>query len=173
MARDHNQDNPDGSQSTASATGPRTPASFREELSTEANTVVDDSWAGSAPAQYGVTPRVLIGKSKWFNVLWLLPIGFVLLITAVGVAKGLRSVPTVVEFISEYPGRVIPPGAEGRAGFPAWIGWQHFFNMLLLIPIIRAGITILADHPRLYWTRHSTPGKEWFRMQTPIPADPL
>jgi hypothetical protein len=120
-----------------------------------------------------VAPRVRIGNSKWFNLLWLLPIGFVLVITAVAVAKGLRGVPTVAEFIRQYPGRVVPPGAEGRAGFPVWIGWQHFFNMLLLIPIIRSGLAILADHPRLYWTRHSTPGKEWFRMQKPVPADPL
>ncbi|MGH3515354.1 MAG: hypothetical protein ACRDRB_24280 [Pseudonocardiaceae bacterium] len=25
----------------------------------------------------------------------------------------------------------------------------------------------------LYWTRHSTPGKDWFRIQKPVPADPL
>ncbi|SDP77716.1 Cytochrome b/b6/petB [Arthrobacter sp. ok909] len=173
MAREDHQDRPDASESNVSATGPRTPSSFRGELSTEANTVVDDSWAGSAPAQYGVAPRVRIGNTKWFNLLWLLPIGFVLLITAMALAKGLRGVPAVAEFIREYPGRVVPPGAEARAGFPAWIGWQHFFNMLLLIPIIRAGLAIVADHPRLYWTRHSTPGKEWFRMQTPVPADPL
>ena len=39
--------------------------------------------------------------------------------------------------------------------------------------IIRAGIQILADHPRLYWTRHCTPGKEWFRIQKRVPDDPL
>ncbi|WP_222123129.1 cytochrome b/b6 domain-containing protein [Streptomyces sp. SLBN-118] len=39
--------------------------------------------------------------------------------------------------------------------------------------VIRAGLQIFADHPRLYWTRHSTPGKEWFRAQKPVPADPL
>ena len=32
---------------------------------------------------------------------------------------------------------------------------------------------ILSDHPRLYWTRHSTPGRDWFRIQKPVPADPL
>ena len=42
-----------------------------------------------------------------------------------------------------------------------------------MIFIIRSGVTILADHPRLYLTRHSTPGKDWFRMQKPVPADPL
>jgi hypothetical protein len=41
-----------------------------------------------------------------------------------------------------------------------------------MIFIIRSGIQILADHPRLYWTRHSTPG-HWFRIQKAVPADPL
>jgi methionine sulfoxide reductase catalytic subunit len=39
--------------------------------------------------------------------------------------------------------------------------------------IIRSGIQILTDHPRLYWTRHSTPGKDWFRFQKEVPPDPL
>jgi hypothetical protein len=33
--------------------------------------------------------------------------------------------------------------------------------------LIRSGLSILADHPRLYFTDHSTPGKEWIRF-TPI-----
>ena len=56
---------------------------------------------------------------------------------------------------------------------PAWLGWQHFFNLFLMTFIIRSGVQILTDHPRLYWTRHSTPGKEWFRIQKPVPDDPL
>ena len=54
-----------------------------------------------------------------------------------------------------------------------WVGVQHFFNLFLLIFIIRSGLQILSDHPRLYWTRHSTPGKDWFRIQKPVPKDPL
>ncbi|MGH3575637.1 MAG: hypothetical protein ACRDUW_28100, partial [Pseudonocardiaceae bacterium] len=42
-----------------------------------------------------------------------------------------------------------------------------------MIFIIRSAVQILSDHPRLYWTRHSTPGKDWFRIQKPVPADPL
>ena len=48
---------------------------------------------------------------------------------------------------------------------------QHFLNALFMIFIIRAGMQILADHARLYWTRHSTPGRDWFRFQKPVPAD--
>jgi DMSO/TMAO reductase YedYZ molybdopterin-dependent catalytic subunit/thiosulfate reductase cytochrome b subunit len=35
--------------------------------------------------------------------------------------------------------------------------------------IIRSGIQVLADHPRLYWNRDCTPGTEWFRFQKPVP----
>jgi hypothetical protein len=63
--------------------------------------------------------------------------------------------------------------AVAHPGLPIWVGVQHFFNLFLLIFIIRSGVQILSDHPRLYWTRHSTPGKDWFRIQKPVPADPL
>lgn len=152
---------------------PKALTGFRHELDQRKYDAVDGSWAGSVPAQYGVAPRVRIGHSKWFNLLWLLPIGFVLLIVSIAVAKGLRDVPAVAQFMEAYPGTVAPNDAEENAGFAAWVGWQHFFNMLLMIPIIRSGVTIIADHPRFYWTRHSTPGKDWFRVQKPVPTDPL
>ena len=53
--------------------------------------VVREEWA---PARYGIAPHIRIGK-WWFNVLWLLPIGFVALILASGVAIELRSLPAV------------------------------------------------------------------------------
>ncbi len=52
-------------------------------------------------------------------------------------------------------------------GFPAWLRITHFVNFLLLILIIRSGLQILADHPRLYWNVHCTPGTEWLRL-TPV-----
>ncbi len=61
----------------------------------------------------------------------------------------------------------------GPTGLPVWVGVQHFINLLLLLFILRSGLQILSDHPRLYWTRHSTPGKDWFRIQKPFPPDPL
>ncbi|HZP16272.1 MAG TPA: molybdopterin-dependent oxidoreductase, partial [Nocardioides sp.] len=114
-----------------------------------------------------------IGRDHWLNVLWLLPIAWVLLIAAVAVAKGLRGLPSVQRFVARHPGTVLPPGAVHHAGFPAWLDAQHFLNLFLMVFIIRAGIQILADHPRLYWTRHSTPGRDWFRIQKPVPPDPL
>lgn len=157
----------------ASNITPQALAGFRRELDQRKYDAVDSSWAGSVPAQYGVAPRIRIGRSRWFNLLWLVPLGFALLIIGIAVAKGLREMPAVAGFIDQYPGTALPNGPEASTGFPAWLGWQHFFNMLLMIPIIRSGLTIIADHPRFYWTRHSTPGKDWFRVQKPVPADPL
>ncbi len=43
----------------------------------------------------------------------------------------------------------------------------HYVNFLFLILLIRSGLQILADHPRLYWNVHCIPGTEWLRL-TPI-----
>ena len=52
------------------------PSAFGAGL-TRGEDVVDlATWAGSVPAATGVAPRTRLG-SKWFNLLWLLPIGFV------------------------------------------------------------------------------------------------
>ena len=138
---------------------------FRTQLSRGENAVDPTTWAGSVPAQTGIAPRVRVGRSKWFNLLWLL------LIVGVGFAKELREVPAAASFIADYPGTVPPP--DEQDGIPAWVGWQHFLNLFLMTFIIRSGVQIMTDHPRLYWTRHSTPSKEWFRFQKEVPVDPL
>jgi sulfoxide reductase catalytic subunit YedY len=71
-------------------------------------------------------------------------------------------------FIKEYPG-ISQAAPSVDSGFPWWLQLQHFLNMLFMMFIIRAGIQILADHPRLYWDRDCTPGTEWFRFQHPVP----
>lgn len=153
-------------------TEPGAGRSFRSELKREEEVIDPITFAGSLPQDRGIAPRIRIGHSKWFNLLWLLPIGFVILIVAVAVAKGIRGLPPVESFLKTYPGASkLPVGAP--VGFPAWLGWQHFLNMFFLIFIIRSGAQILTDHPRLYWTRHSTPGRDWFRVQKPVPEDPM
>ena len=81
------------------------------------------------PPQAGVVPRIRIGQS-WVNVLWALPIAFVLLVIGVAIAQALRQVPAVQEFLVRYPGipqsavADIPDGASvmvggfGTAGMP-------------------------------------------------------
>jgi DMSO/TMAO reductase YedYZ molybdopterin-dependent catalytic subunit/thiosulfate reductase cytochrome b subunit len=63
---------------------------------------------------------------------------------------------------------------SGPHGFPGWIRWCHFFNMIFLFMLVRSGLSILMDHPRLYWNDDCTPGTEWIRF-TPlrVPTDRL
>ncbi len=66
------------------------------------------------------------------------------------------------------------PSAAGEPqahGFPVWLRYGHYFNLLFMVLIIRAGLSILMDHPRLYWNVHCTPGSEWIRF-TPISSVP-
>jgi methionine sulfoxide reductase catalytic subunit len=120
------------------------------------------------PPQAGVVPRIRIGQ-RWINVLWALPVGFVMLVISVAVAQALRELPAVQDFLVRYPGG--PASARAvNDGFPAWLRIQHFLNLLFMAFIIRSGIQVLADHPRLYWKRDCTPGADWFRFQKAVPT---
>src|SRR5665213_983553 len=160
-------------QSHASGASAQIPYDFRSHLTLGEDVVDPATWAGSVPAAHGIAPHVRIGRGKWFNLLWLLPIGLVGLLVAVAIAKGLRDMPSVQRFITRYPGPILPASSLRNEGLPVWVDVQHFLNLFLMIFIIRSGVQILSDHPRLYWTRHSTPGKDWFRVQKPVPKDPL
>lgn len=54
--------------------------SYRRELTAGEDVIDPATWAGSVPQANGIAPRVRIGASRWFNLLWLLPIGFALLL---------------------------------------------------------------------------------------------
>jgi len=120
------------------------------------------------PPQEGIVPRVRIG-TRWVSVLWALPLGFAGLILAVALAQGLLEFPSVKAFVARYPG-IAQAAPSVDSGFPWWLRAQHFLNMLFMMFIIRAGIQILADHPRLYWKRDCTPDTDWFRFQKPVPT---
>jgi len=68
----------------------------------------------------------------------------------------------------------VPGAAAGPHGFPAWVRWCHFFNLFFIFMLIRSGLSILMDHPRLYFNDGCTPGSEWIRF-TPlkVPKDRL
>jgi len=154
----------------ASAVTPGALRSFRSQLSVGEEVVDPATWAGSVPHADGVAPRIRVGHSRWFNLLWLVPIGFVVLIVAIAAAKGLRNTSAVADFVASHPGTIV---AGVDPGLPWWVDATHFVNLFLLIFIVRSGLQILSDHPRLYWTRHSTPSRDWFRIQKPVPEDPL
>lgn len=122
------------------------------------------------PYHTGIMPQVRIGK-RWISIWWAIPIAFVAALFAVAIAQELRTIPAVQDFILRYPGDATPVSVT--SGFPWWLRAQHFFNAFFMMFIIRAGIQILADYPRLFLQRDCTPGKEWFRFQHDVPTDRL
>ncbi len=73
----------------------------------------------------------------------------------------------------------LPPAPTDNAetattpiGFPAWLRITHYVNFLFLVLLVRSGLQILADHPRLYWNVHCTPNSEWLRLTSAkVPTD--
>jgi sulfoxide reductase catalytic subunit YedY len=72
---------------------------------------------------------------------------------------GLPTVPAAPHFTADT--------AMQPYGFAAWIRVTHYVNLLFMVLLIRSGLQILMDHPRLYWNVHCTPGTEWIRF-TPV-----
>ena len=71
---------------------------------------------------------------------------------------GLPINPSLVSYSTtpEYP-----------KGFPMWINLSHWVNFFFLVLIIRSGLSILVDHPRLYWNNGCDPETNWIRF-TPL-----
>jgi hypothetical protein len=58
----------------------------------------------------------------------------------------------------------VPDSVGTPHGFPAWLRVTHYVNLLFMVLLMRSGLQILWDHPRLYWSVHCTPGSEWARF---------
>lgn len=85
-----------------------------------------------------------------------------LLVAAAYIQWGTVGLPALAPIPELAPATAVEP-----YGFPAWLRITHYVNLLFLILIIRSGLQIFMDHPRLYWNVHCTPGTEWLRF-TPV-----
>lgn len=94
-------------------------------------------------------------------VLWI-GVAIVALAVVVLLAKWIRGLEPVQDFLLSYPGHSeLPAGAP--VGLPAWLGWQHFLNAFFLILIIRSGWRVrTTTRPPGYWTRRNT---GWFKTR--------
>jgi len=100
----------------------------------------------------------------WVRPSILIGIGAVVLAAVLGswievAIAGLPAVPPVPQI---YPNNFVGPH-----GFPLWMRYCHFFNFFFVMLLIRSGLSILFDHPRLYFNDDCTPGSEWIRL-TPL-----
>ena len=71
---------------------------------------------------------------------------------AVVAVRWLLSLEPMQEFLIAYPGEYpLPAGAP--VGIPPWLGWQHFFNVFLLVLIIRSGLQVRTEkRPTAFWS---------------------
>ncbi|MCA4754561.1 molybdopterin-dependent oxidoreductase [Mycolicibacterium fortuitum] len=119
------------------------------------------------PARF---PSVRVGL-HWVSALWLVPLAAVGLIVVIAVAQQLRQYSWMQDFLARYPGTSTSYAPAVTTGFPAWLRWQHFFNIVFMMFVLRSGLQILADHPRLYGNAGCRPGTEWLRLRAAVPAD--
>lgn len=50
----------------------------------------------------------------------------------------------------------MPEGAP--VGFPAWLNWAHFFNMFLMVLIVKTGLAVRSERrPEAYWAPRGNP----------------
>lgn len=97
----------------------------------------------------------LLTKVTWRSLAWILPALVFALAVVVLIGMGLRALPPVRDFIDTYPGVAEIP-AWAPVGFPAWLTWQHFFNTLLILLIIRSGWRVrTVARPPAMWTRRN------------------
>ncbi|HEY7333932.1 MAG TPA: molybdopterin-dependent oxidoreductase [Bryobacteraceae bacterium] len=94
---------------------------------------------------------------------------FLSLVAAAWIETGVWGLP----YIAPIP-QVNPNGVSSPHGFPLWVRYCHFFNFLFVTMLIRSGLSVLFDHPRLYFNDGCAPGSEWLKL-TPIavPRDRL
>ena len=98
--------------------------------------------------------------------LWLVS-PLLLLVAAAYIQWGTVGLPPV-----SFSPPLTPETATDPYGFPAWLRITHYLNLLFLVLLVRSGLQILADHPRLYRNVHCTPGTEWFRLTSvEVPKD--
>jgi thiosulfate reductase cytochrome b subunit len=123
------------------------------------------------PPKHGICPEIRL-FGRWWNIGWLCLFLWVFLLIFLAGSTWIIETETGKAFVERYPGVLWEGPVMEAQGFPWWLRWEHYFNLFLMVLIIRAGITILADHPRLYWNVHCTPGTEWFRFNIPVPKIP-
>jgi sulfoxide reductase catalytic subunit YedY len=100
----------------------------------------------------------------WIRPTILIWTGVVILsaIAASWIEFAVAGLPPIPPFPQIYPNNF-----AGPHGFPLWVRYCHFFNFLFVMLLIRSGLSILVDHPRLYFNDDCTPGSEWIRL-TPL-----
>jgi len=101
--------------------------------------------------------------------LWIRPSILIVAAQAILAAIAAAWIETAIAGVPHIPPvpLIEPNNLTSPHGFPVWVRYCHFFNFFFVAFLIRSGLSILMDHPRLYFNDGCTPGSEWIRF-TPL-----
>ncbi|BDZ53455.1 hypothetical protein GCM10025870_05280 [Agromyces marinus] len=132
--------------------------------------------APDAPAQPGPMLRGPMTVRQWAGAS---VVGILAIIGAativVQLTRWFLGLEFMQDFLATYPGEThLPDGAP--VGLPAWLGWQHFFNVFLIVLIIRSGLQVRTERrPPASWTPRWAKGGQgrisltlWFHQSLDI-----
>ncbi|WP_455903682.1 cytochrome b/b6 domain-containing protein [Microbacterium sp.] len=134
-------------------------------------------WNGSAPRHItAAAPTSARPRPSWTQAIaGLLGAAALGIVAAAAVAfvRALLSFPVMQDFLAAFPGEYEPAVAV-EPGFAPWTNWAHFFNVFLMVLIIRSGLRIRNEkRPTAFWTPRGDPkGKVsltiWFHQALDI-----
>jgi thiosulfate reductase cytochrome b subunit len=94
-------------------------------------------------------------RPGWVRPVLAVTAAVVVLAVVVLLARGLRTLEPVQDFLTTYPGQPALP-SSAPLGLPAWLGWQHFLNAFLILLIVRSGWLVRTTaRPKANWTRNN------------------
>lgn len=140
---------PETSSAAKTASAAKAPAAPASRTRAPLNPSAQKAAPAKPAAQSGGSPA---GRSRLVRA-GLAAAGLLVLLTVVVLlARWLVTLEPVQGFLTRYPGETeLPHGAP--VGLPAWLGWQHFFNVFLMVLIIRSGWQVRTQRrPPASWT---------------------
>ncbi len=102
------------------------------------------------------------------------PIVFVILGIVLLATVGAAWAQYLISGLPADPSAALSPSNASVKGFPMWLIFCHWINFFFIMILVRSGLSILFDHPRLYFNEGCKPGTEWLKF-TPVevPTDEL
>src|SRR5262249_6748918 len=116
-------------------------ATLDQRLSPAPDRIKPKEWE---PPKNGICPEIRI-FGTWWNVGWLFVFVWVFLLIFLAASTWFIETDMGKAFVERYPGILWEGPAMEAQGFPWWLRYEHYLNLFLMVLIIRAGITILAD----------------------------